>query len=66
VRYRVRIDGQPASGGADVDAQGRALSPNSGRISWSAGAADRGRQFEIEFSLRASRRSASPLDEPEP
>ena len=50
VRYRVRVDGQPASGGADVDAQGNGVvtEQRTYQLIRQAGPIE-DRQFEIEF-----------------
>jgi len=50
VRYRVRIDGQPASGGADVDAQGQGVVTEQRTYQLVRQAPPiEDRQFEIEF-----------------
>jgi thiol-disulfide isomerase/thioredoxin len=50
VRYRVRIDGQPASGGADVDAQGQGVVTEQRTYQLIRQARPvEDRQFEIEF-----------------
>jgi len=60
----VRIDGQPASGGADVDAQGHGVVTEQRTyqlIRQPRPIEDR--QFEIEFLDAASKRSCSLLDD---